>query len=150
MNFDTGQLEKVLAPIVKNAGCDLIEIKCGGRANRPIIQVFVDRDAGINIDDCTRISRQITDVLDMTFPDVPQYRLEVSSPGVHRPLKTVNDFSRNIGKVVRIQYDLDEKESSVEGRVVGIEKDYVRVMVKDQVKEIPLRVIRQARIQLKW
>jgi len=150
MNDSSHQLEEMLVPIINSEGCDLIEIKSKGGRKRPLIQVFIDRDGGVDIDDCAKISRKIADLLDVSLPDVTQYRLEVSSPGVHRPLKTERDFRRNIGHTVRIQYTLNEKEASDEGKIVGVDYNHVRLQKKDCMIELPLNNIREARIQLKW
>jgi ribosome maturation factor RimP len=150
MSLESRDIEKMLTPIINSQGCDMIEIKCKGSHTRPIIQVFVDRAGGINIDDCAKLSRQMKDALDMSMPDIPQYRLEISSPGVHRPLKTERDFARNIGRVARIVYMVDENESSIEGKIIGINRDRVIIQAKERTIEIPIESIRQARIQLKW
>ena len=129
---------------------DFIEVKIKGNNIRPLIQVFIDRDGGVTIDDCAKITRQLTDTLDMTFPDVPQYRLEVSSPGIRRPLKSERDFQRHIGQIVNIQYVVNTQEQSVEGEIIKTDKNFVFVRFEEEIIKIPLKFIRVARIQLRW
>ncbi|MFC1569510.1 ribosome maturation factor RimP [bacterium] len=150
MILESSQLEIVITPAVEKYNCDLIEIKIKGSSSRPLIQVFIDRTGGVTIDDCTKITRQLTEVLDIEFPDIPQYRLEVSSPGLNRPLKSDNDFRRNIGRQVDIQYCIDEQEQSVEGEIVKIDNNKVQIRSGNEIVEIPLDIIRLAQIKLKW
>lgn len=95
-------LEQLLQPALEEKGVELVELSISGNARRYILRLFVDRPEGISIGECAQLSRDLADVLDTHDPIEASYTLEVSSPGLTRPLKTKRDFERALGKVIRL------------------------------------------------
>jgi len=95
-------LEQLIEPALEERGVELVELSISGNARRYVLRVFVDRSAGISIGECAQLSRDLADVLDTHNPIKASYTLEVSSPGLTRPLKKPRDFKRAQGKVVRL------------------------------------------------
>jgi ribosome maturation factor RimP len=150
MNMERNQLMKIMTPVIEQEGCGLVDLKIKGSHYAPLIQVFIDRDSGITIDNCTKVSKKLSELLDITFPDIRQYRLEVSSPGTERPLKTEHDFLKNLGRNVKIQIKQNNGEKTLIGKVVGADLNKVTIESGDDKVDISYTSISSARIQLPW
>ncbi len=98
----TDQLTGWFAPVVSAAGYDLEELVVRAAGNRSVVRVVVDRDSGVSLDDVAEVSRALSDVLDAEDGDLgrPPYVLEVTSPGVDRPLTLPRHWRRNVGRLV--------------------------------------------------
>ncbi|MDX1410626.1 MAG: ribosome maturation factor RimP [Nitrospirales bacterium] len=95
-------IEEVATPIAKALGVELVEVKGHGRGTATIVRVTIDKPGGVGIDDCEHLHQSLSRALDVVDPGPHAYRLEVSSPGLDRPLKNRQDFQRALGKLVRI------------------------------------------------
>jgi ribosome maturation factor RimP len=147
MILEAEQLHHLFRPDISRAGCTLVEIKIKGNASRPLIQVFIDRDGGVTVDDCSRVSRILAAVLDTHFSEIPQYRLEVSSPGLDRPLRTESDFKKNTGRSVKIHTNEEAGGQWIEGEIVMADSEKVVIRSVDQEFPVFYKHIRIARIQ---
>jgi ribosome maturation factor RimP len=109
--------------------------------------VYIDTPDGVNVDDCERASRQISSALDVDDPIPGQYMLEVSSPGLDRPLFTAEHFQRFSGNHVKLRVSppLDGRRN-FSGVLVGMRDDAVVVVQDDEEVEVPLQHIEQARL----
>lgn len=119
MNTVQDQIINIIKDTVEKSGCDLVELQCFLRGKHPTIRVFIDRSGGINVNDCQSISRTILDTFDREGLTIANYRLEVSSPGVTRPLKIEKDFVRNIGRNVAVLFKTDTNTKEVEGKIIA-------------------------------
>ncbi|MBF0623736.1 MAG: ribosome maturation factor RimP [Magnetococcales bacterium] len=102
----SGPLERILPlaeEAVAAAGCELVDVDYGKEGRDRIVRVFVDRDGGVDLQRCAAISSHLSGLLDVANPIVGEYRLEVSSPGVTRPLKKPEDFLRFAGQRVAVR-----------------------------------------------
>lgn len=143
------ELEAFLKPILEESRFELVEIKIKGTGRSPVFQIYVDHEQGVSIGDCSRLSQEIGMALDREYPELANYRLEVSSPGVDRPLNTERDFRKNIGRVVRLAYG-ENDVIEITGTVESVEKDSVCLEIDGTIQSIPVASIRSAKIQLKW
>lgn len=144
------KLEEIILPVLQNHGVDFIEAQIkGGRTNQ-IVRIIIDADGGISLDRCAAISREISTHLDVADLFPGRYRLEVSSPGVDRPLQTMRDFERNVGRQVKIQYRQGEGTDSIEGTIKGVTEQEVEITSAQVSHFIPLQAIELAKIQLAW
>lgn len=129
-----------------------LQLKQSGRGN--ILRILIDRKSGgISIAECAKLNEEIGLLLDKSDLLQERYLLEVSSPGVDRPLITKEDFERKKGKTVRIE----TKEALYEGKrefigvIVDVEENEVLFKIKDrEIKKIPFKLIKTAKIKLKW
>src|SRR5246127_3135501 len=97
------QLEPIIAPLVEAAGYRLVRLRLIG-GKRKTLQVMAERpDGSMNVDDCARLSRALSEFLDKEDPIEGEYVLEVSSPGIDRPLTRIGDFGKWVGHEVRIE-----------------------------------------------
>jgi len=98
-------LTHLILPLLNRRDVELVELAVSGDHRRKIVRIFVDRADGITVDECAVLSRNIADILDTRDPIDGTYLLEVSSPGLTRPLKADRDFERVVGKVLRLVVD---------------------------------------------
>jgi len=145
-------LLRLVEPIVEENGVELVDLEVKGSARVILIRVFVDVAGGIRIDDCVRLSRLIEDAIEIENLIPGQYRLEVSSPGLDRPLRTARDFQRNIGRLVEIRYSPSVDETRIEsGDILKADETSVTILNQNQQSiTIPLAQIKKALIQIKW
>ncbi|MBN1155298.1 ribosome maturation factor RimP [candidate division KSB1 bacterium] len=97
------QIRTLIGPLLEDEEVELIDIELKGNVGNQVLRIFVDVEGGINLSRCESLSREISSILDMDDVMSGKYRLEVSSPGIDRPLKTINDFRRNTGKRIGLQ-----------------------------------------------
>ncbi|MCX6137439.1 MAG: ribosome maturation factor RimP [Ignavibacteriales bacterium] len=107
--------EELVRPILEAMGAYLVEVTIRGERGTKILEVFADTDTGISADELTQISRALSAELDRVDPIPGKYRLEVSSPGLGRPLKLPRQYLRNIGRHVAVTYMTKEGAATLEG-----------------------------------
>lgn len=100
---DVDRMRVVVEPVVERAGAELVHVEFGGRQGRPVVRVYVDAEAGVTLDDCARLSRLIERELESSGMVPERYVLEVSSPGIERPLARRRDFERFAGREIAIR-----------------------------------------------
>ena len=149
---ETQTVEERVAPlaarITAREGCELVQCEYVNDGGRWCLRVYIDCEAGVTIDHCTSVSRQMSAVLDVEDVIPHAYHLEVSSPGLDRPLNTPGDYQRFSGEPVKIR-----TVAPVRGRrrfkgVLGKFEDEVVTLTDNegQVFEIPLEKVRSARL----
>jgi ribosome maturation factor RimP len=127
------KLIELLEGPVQNLGYELVDVEVH-TSNNGLLRVYIDRDAGINLDDCEVVSHQISAVLDVEDPMPGRYVLEVSSPGSDRPLRTIEHFERYRSQMVRIKLSQSlNGQRNFKGRLLDVEDNDVLVSVDDEV-----------------
>ncbi len=112
-------LRTLAEPIVEEQGCVLTAIEVLGGAGAATVRLSVDQPGGVGIDQCTRISRAFSRVLDERDPIPSAYTLEVSSPGIQRPVQRPEDFDRFAGCEIRVKRYGTDSRKATRGRLVG-------------------------------
>ena len=156
-NHQLGEVERLIAPSVEAMGFRLVQLSMsGGEQSQPTLQVMAEPldDGDMNVNQCAELSRAISAILDVEDPVSTAYLLEVSSPGVDRPLIRPEDFQRYTGFQARIEAEspIDGRRRFV-GRLQGLNDGLVNIAVTDSddsVKEfaIPLDTIARAKLVL--
>jgi ribosome maturation factor RimP len=137
----------LLEPSVSGLGYELVGVELGGAGSGSVLRVFIDCDAGITVGDCEKASRQIGAVLDVTDPIPESYHLEVSSPGLDRPLLTEDHFARFAGHPVQLRTtEPMDGRRGWKGRLVGCREGNVVVREGDEERLIPLDLIGKANL----
>ena len=132
----------LLESTLSGLGYELVDFEMTPRGG---LRVFIDKPAGVSIEDCAWVSNYLTRIF--LVENVDYERLEVSSPGLDRPLKKVADFLRFQGKFVKIKVLMPiERKKKIAGRLVGIEAGTVRVNVDGCIVMIPFSNIEKARL----
>ncbi|MFC1554115.1 ribosome maturation factor RimP [candidate division KSB1 bacterium] len=143
-------LSSKIAEIVDSRGFDLIEIKVEKRGKIDIVKVYLDKDKGISIQDCSSVSREINDAIFKYDLIVKEYRLEVSSPGIDRPLISMKDFQRNISRKVEVKLKTENGSETISGEIISADEDIIILKQKKTDKEIPFSEIIEGKIILPW
>ncbi len=132
MRQDVQTLRRLLAAVVEAMGYELVGVEFHARYANALLRIYIDSENGITLDDCQRVSHQVSGVLDVEDPIAGQYTLEVSSPGLERPLFEARHFERFAGSEVRIQLrELQEGRRKLLGRLLGMQGDEVVIVDSD-------------------
>lgn len=99
----TRQVSDLVEPILDEMGFELVDVEYLSKYGRWVLRLYIDRDGGVTIDDCARVSGEIGDVVDVKDIIIHEYILEVSSPGLNRPLKKERDLIWAIGKRIKVR-----------------------------------------------
>lgn len=137
------ELRKLIEPAVTALGYQLVGVELGPG----LLRVYIDHTDGIGVDDCQAVSYQVSGLLDVEDPVPGQYSLEVSSPGLDRPLFTAGDFERFAGQQVSLKLTLPfEGRRKYRGLLVGLDDEQVIVNAGGQEFSFPLDHIDQAKL----
>ena len=137
----------LLTPAVEGAGYDLEDVAVSSAGKRSLVRVVVDADGGIDLDAVAEISRTVSDVLDENDDALPgAYVLEVTSPGVDRPLTQRRHWRRAVGRLVNVTVDGEP----VTGRVSAVSDAGVALTVDEQRREAPWTALGPGRIQVEF
>ncbi|MCK5640583.1 MAG: ribosome maturation factor RimP [Gammaproteobacteria bacterium] len=150
------QAPEGLQTIVESAatalGYELVGIEYVPQGRHTLMRVYIDSDKGIAVEDCERVSRQLSSVLDVEDPIVGEYTLEVSSPGLDRPLFKAEHYEQFSGHQVqiRLKTPLEGGRRKLKGLLLGLRDDKVVVRVDEEEFLLPLSDIDQARLVPEW
>lgn len=140
-------LETQFRSTVENMGYELVDVEFVRAGRQPLLRIYVDSPRGITVDDCAAVSRQIGAWLDVEDIIAGAYRLEVSSPGLDRPLKRAEDFERFSGREISLRLHLPlEGQRRFQGELLGFEQGAVLLKVDQDVRRFPLSEIAKARL----
>nr|WP_194718677.1 ribosome maturation factor RimP [Pseudomonas typographi] len=141
------QLQALLAPVVEALGYQCWGIEYVSQGRHTLLRVFIDKDTGIGVDDCEVVSRQVSGVLDVEDPISVEYTLEVSSPGMDRPLFTLEQFAAHVGEHVKIKLRSPfDGRRNFQGLLRGVEEQDVVVQVDNHEFLLPVDSIDKANI----
>jgi ribosome maturation factor RimP len=141
------QLQALLAPVVEALGYECWGIEFLAQGKHSVLRVYIDHANGILVDDCEKVSRQLSGVLDVEDPISVEYTLEVSSPGMDRPLFTLEQFARHAGEQVKIRLRSPfEGRRNFQGLLRGVEEQDVVVLVDDHEYLLPIDSVDKANI----
>lgn len=140
-------LVKLLEPVISSMGYEMLGIEYFARGHGSLVRIFIDNDTGITVDDCERVSRQVTGLMDVHDPVQGSYHLEISSPGLDRPLFTLEQFMRFQGHKaqVRLHSKLDGRRN-FSGQIGAVEADRIILYDQDQIFTIPADMIEKAHL----
>ena len=141
--------------IAEHEGVEIFDIQILSSSKKTILKVIIDKNEGVTIDDCERMSKSLGALLDVEDPIKVPYTLEVSSPGIDRPLATQRDFERNIGKLVRIiTLEKIDNQTFFIGRISDVGENWIRVSLDRKGKSedlfIPLEKISKAKLEIEF
>jgi len=138
-------LVNLLEPVVRGMGYELVGVAFDG--HQRVLRVYIDRPEGITLDDCSAVSYQLSGLLDVEDPIPGRYQLEISSPGMDRPLFTIEHFERFKGEMVRLQLSRPlEGRRRYKARLQGVEGEEVLLTEDDHTFRIPFDLIEKARL----
>lgn len=141
------RLTDLLAPVVTSLGCELWGIEYIAQGRMSMLRIYIDKEEGISVEDCARVSRQAGSVLDVEDPIRSEYTLEVSSPGMDRPLFKLQQYQGSIGEniALRLRMAFDGRRKFT-GLLKGIEDDHIVLEVDNEEYVLPFESIDKANI----
>ncbi len=149
MQAQLEKIEQLLRPLAESIQCDLITCEWTQEMGRRILRLYIDKPEGIVVEDCERFSNLINPLLDVEDLISQSYDLEVSSPGVNRPLKRLKDFERFIGQTIKVKtYTPLDGRSRYKGKLLEATETLIKVEVDRQEYKIPLSEIEKANLEL--
>src|SRR4051812_40643489 len=153
MSKVTEVVEELAQPIIQELGLELVEIEFVKEGKNWFLRVYIDKENGVDIEDCGIVSERLSEKLDELDPITHNYFLEVSSPGAERPLKKAKDLEKAIGKNVFIKtYEPIDGEKGFEGTLLEYDGELVRIEMKIKTRkkiiEIPLEKVASARLAI--
>lgn len=140
-------LLQLLEPAVEALGYEVVELEFHGAGRGGLLRVYIDKPGGVDLDDCEKVSQQLSGLLDVEDPIPGSYTLEVSSPGLDRPLRKASDFMRFAGSRARIELRLPfAGRRRFTGTLRGEQSGEVLLEVDGAVQRLPLAQIGKARL----
>jgi ribosome maturation factor RimP len=149
--IDTARIETLIAPSLEAMGYRLVRVAATGGQRAQVLQVMAERidERPMGVDDCTEVTHTVSALLDVADPIEHAYVLEVSSPGIDRPLVRREDYERFQGHEAKLELvaPIDGRRR-FRGRLVGVEADRIRLNLGAEVVELPLARIQRAKLVL--
>ncbi|MGY6089483.1 ribosome maturation protein RimP [Avibacterium paragallinarum] len=145
------KLRDLLQDSVEDLGCELWGIECQRMGRFLTVRLYIDKEGGVSVDDCADVSRQVSAILDVEDPIADKYNLEVSSPGLDRPLFTLNQYARFIGQEILVHLRipvLDRRKW--QGVLEKIDNDMLTLIVEGQPQVLVFGNIQKANVVPKF
>ena len=151
MSKVTDMVEELAAPILEEMQLELVDIEYVKEGKNWFLRLFIDKDDGVDIEECGIVSEKLGEKLDELDPIPHNYFLEVSSPGAERPLKKAEDFTKAVGKQVNVKtYEPIDGEKEFEGKLVEFNGEALKIDVTIKTRtitfEIPFEKVAKARL----
>ena len=144
-------LERWVRPVVESAGLDLVDLGFQRGNGGHLLRVTVDRQGGVDLDAIADVSERINRRLDLEGFEPGRYTLEVSSPGVERPLRQPRDFARSVGEKVKVKTSrLVDGVRTIRGTIVDASEHGVRIATEDGELQVSYDDIASARTVFEW
>lgn len=144
-------VSKISNTITERLEYELVDLEYKKEMGSNFLRIYIDKPGGVTLDDCQKMSKELSDKLDEKDPIEEEYYLEVSSPGLDRPLKTDKDLKRNFGKDVELKlYRFFNDKKSYEGELKNYSKEAVFIEQKDEIIEIPREYISIIKLCIKF
>ena len=145
------KVRAIAAPLAAGEGLELVDVELAGGGGRTTLRLYIDRNGGVSLDDCTSVSRAVSAALDVEDPIQGAYDLEVSSPGLDRPLRTPEHFQDFAGEEVRVKAfgpiaELENRKN-FHGTLRGFEDGRVLVEVDGKLFRVPREQIAKAHLE---
>jgi ribosome maturation factor RimP len=136
------RIEQPVQEIIEREGLELVELAVADRGHKTLVRVFADRpEGGISIDECAHLSRKLGDWFDLENVFPRAYILEVSSPGLDRPLVSRRDFERKVGRAVRVWLSENGKTGEAAGTLVSVHEDGLLLGTAEGERKLPFGMI---------
>jgi len=148
---------EIAGPLLSSLGIELVDLEYRREGRMMVLRLFIDREGGVTLDDCTKVSRELSEILDVEDFIRGRYTLEVSSPGLNRPLTKAADYERYRGRLVRIRTfelladDAGNPRKTFTGELLGLEDGVVRLQLREgQTAGIPVDKVAKANLEFEF
>ena len=142
------RLRQLLQPVVEALGCELWGVDLQTGAKTKLLRIYIDKDNDlVGIEDCERVSRQASSILDVEDAINGEYILEVSSPGMDRPLYEIGQYEKYVGEDISLRLRFPyEGRRNFKGRLTGVDGDEIILVVTDHEYLFPIEAIEKANV----
>ncbi|MGI9227486.1 MAG: ribosome maturation factor RimP [Gammaproteobacteria bacterium] len=140
----------IIEPVIVGMGYNFWGLECQTGASNAQVRVYIDSSAGVTLDDCSRVSQQLSAVLDVEDPIEVPYTLEISSPGINRPLFSVEQMKRAVGDKVKVKtlWPIGERRN-FKGILKNVGEEEIKIETdSDEIFTVPLDAIKNAKLDL--
>lgn len=151
------RVRTISLPILESLALELVEIEYRRSGRESVLRLFIDKDGGVTLDDCADFSRELSTLLDVEDFIPGEYNLEVSSPGLDRPLKTPGDYDRYKGRLIKVRTyelfpdDAGNRRKTFLGHLEGLREGMVTMkLTEGQGAAIPLEKIAKAHLEFEF
>jgi ribosome maturation factor RimP len=145
------ELDELLRPVVEGAGLELVEVSFEREQGRRVLRVMVDREGGVGLDAIAEVSGRISRRLDLEGFEAGPYALEVSSPGVERPLRDPGDFVRRVGERIKVKTASPvDGTRTLTGTIIEADDRQLKIATDQGERELPFEEIASARTVFEW
>ena len=145
------KVRNLVEPVVSSEGMECVDVELKMGRGEWRLRIYIDKEGGITHDDCANISRQVGEVLEVEDVFDHSYVLEVSSPGLDRPLKNIDDYRRFSGKLVKLKtFKPIEGKKVFIGKLKGVEEDRVVIEEDGDIFYVPLETIAKGRLEVEF
>lgn len=144
--------EELISPILEKENFELVDIEFKKEGPHRFLRVYIDKPEGITLDDCQKVSEELSEKLDEVDPIEDNYFLEVSSPGLDRPLKKDSDFEKFKGENVEVRlFEPINNKKIIEGELIGLQNNIVKLNITNVgLVEIPREKIAMTKLAIKF
>ncbi len=153
---ETKKIINEVSPLVEGflheSGMEMVDLEFRFESGRWTLRIFIDKEGGVTVDDCANVNKELGYLIEAKNIIDYHYVLEVSSPGLNRPLKKEKDFMRSIGKMIKLELARPvNKKSKFTGRLTNVREGMISLSVDDGgLVELPLREIDKARVKYEF
>lgn len=151
------QIREVALPLLDSKGLELVDLEFRKVGHEMVLCLFIDKPGGILLDDCADVSRELSELLDVEEIVPCHYNLEVSSPGINRPLTKLSDYERYTGRLVKVRTyemvadDAGNSRKTFLGQLEGLKDGVLRIRLKEgQSAAIPFDKVAKANLEFEF
>tara|TARA_B100000700_G_scaffold122583_1_gene137335 strand:+ start:255 stop:701 length:447 start_codon:yes stop_codon:yes gene_type:complete len=141
------EIENILTRDIQSLGCSIWGIEYGGGRRNKTLRIFIDKEEGVSVNDCERVSKHISKLLDtLNLSDLS--KLEVSSPGLDRKFFKNQQYKSFLGEIIKVKYENGDKIFTEIGKLVAVKEDSICIKNDDLSRNIEFKCIKKANIEI--
>ncbi|MCD6352588.1 MAG: ribosome maturation factor RimP [Proteobacteria bacterium] len=145
------KVHELAEPIVNELGLELVDIEFLRETQGWVLRIILDKEGGVNLNDCTKVGKELGYILEIKDVIAANYHLEVSSPGLNRSLKTLEDFEKFLGRKVSIKISEPLKgRKNFKGTLKAVQDGYIQLDIGGECWEIALQMVDKAKLIYKF
>ncbi len=149
-NYNADEITALIEPVLTEKGYELVEIQFRNEPHGWVLRIIIYKEGGIGVDDCSSVSREVGHILEVEDIIQQKYHLEVSSPGLDRPLTTMRDFLRNKGKKVKVTTVEDDATQTVKGVIIDASDENVHLQTDNGQIAVDLCLVKKAKLIIEF
>ena len=144
--MDTELIKEVLEDDIERLGCKIWGLELFGRRSNQTLRIYIDKIEGVSVEDCEKVSKHVSKVLDAENDFSENYMLEVSSPGLDRKFFYKEQYKDYVNEAVKVTFFDTQNKKTISGRLEGASDSFIKLELENEVKEIPFSSIIQANL----